>query len=672
MFNTAFLDIPPLASAHGTVRLPGSKSISNRVLLLCALCEGSTTVHDLLDSDDTRVMIDALRKLGCQVSLQGSSAIIEGLGARPRARHAELFMGNAGTAMRPLTAALAVMGGQYELRGIPRMHERPIGDLVDALRQIGCQIDYLGESGFPPLRIGQPTLQLDRPIQIRGNVSSQFLTAVLMALPLVAKHDIVIDVVGELISKPYIEITLKLLARFGIVVQRQGWQQFTIPKGSHYVSPGAIHIEADASSASYFIALGAIATEGKGQNCIRIEGIGENSIQGDIRFIDAARAMGAEVSSGPNWLEITRGANGIGWPLKAIDLDCNAIPDAAMTLGVMALYAQGSSTLRNIGSWRVKETDRIVAMASELRKLGATVIEGADSIVITPPAHLSAWRSASIHTYDDHRVAMCFSLASFNPAHRRIRIEDPKCVAKTYPDYFETLFSVAQAVPDTIPVICVDGPTASGKGTLASRLARALGYHYLDSGALYRVTALAALQAGLSLEAEDESRIAQLAESLPVRFEGEQVFLANQDVTDAIRSEAGGMNASRVSVLPSVRQALVALQHSFRKLPGLVADGRDMGTVIFPDALLKIYLTASAEQRAQRRYKQLISKGISATLDALCADLQARDERDSSRNVAPLKPAQDACLLDNSDLSIEKSLAEVLVWWQARQPFRAI
>ena len=294
-----------------------------------------------------------------------------------------------------------------------------------------------------------------------------------------------IEVVGELISKPYIEITLNLLARFGIQVRRDGWQRFTIPAGSRYQSPGEIHVEADASSASYFIALGAIAPPRPGAQGIRIQGVGAASIQGDIRFIDAAQAMGARVASGPNWLEVSRGA----WPLKAIDLDCNHIPDAAMTLAVMALYADGTTTLRNIASWRVKETDRIAAMARELRKLGATVEEGADFIRVTPPASPAQWAAASIHTYDDHRVAMCFSLAAFNPAGLPVRIEDPKCVAKTFPDYFEALFSLAQAAPGRLPVICVDGPTASGKGTLAGRVARKLGYHFLDSGALYRVTA---------------------------------------------------------------------------------------------------------------------------------------------------------------------------------------
>jgi len=664
MFKTAFLDLPPLQSAQGTVILPGSKSISNRVLLMAALCEGVTDIHDLLDSDDTRVMLNALQTLGCTLERQGTTLRITGLGGVLPQAPAQLFLGNAGTAMRPLSAALAVLGGDFELSGVPRMHERPIGDLVDALVQLGCQIDYLGQPGFPPLHIGRPHLRLDAPIQVRGDVSSQFLTALLMALPLVAQKDIRIEVVGELISRPYIAITLNLLAQFGVQVRQEGWQAFVIPAGSRLRSPGQVYVEADASSASYFVALGAIAPGSEG---ILIQGLGENSIQGDIRFIEAARAMGADVQSGPNHLHVRRGR----WPLQAIELDCNHIPDAAMTLAVMALYAKGTTVLRNIGSWRVKETDRIAAMAAELRKLGAQVQEMPDTISVTAPAQAADWRAASIHTYDDHRIAMCFSLAAFNPAALPVRILDPQCVAKTFPDYFEALMGVASARAQDIPVLCVDGPTASGKGTLASALASALGYHFLDSGALYRISAYAAVQAGLALDAAHEGPIADLARSLDIVFEGERVRLQGQDISEAIRTEQAGMDASAVSALPAVRAALLDLQHSFRRLPGLVADGRDMGTVVFPDAGLKVYLTASAERRAQRRYKQLISKGISATLDTLCADLAARDLRDTTRAVAPLKPAEDAALLDNSELTVEQSVTQVLDWWQSKQPFGA-
>ena len=669
MHKTPFLDIPPLRSAGGLVRLPGSKSISNRVLLLAGLSAGTTVIRDLLASDDTAVMLAALRDLGCQIDVQGSTARITGLGGKLVTKDASLFLGNAGTAMRPLTAALALLAarqqGNFELTGVARMYERPIGDLVDALRGLGCHIDYLGTPGFPPLRLGSAKQRLNtaRAVNVRGDVSSQFLTALLLALPLVSEAGaLTINVDGDLISKPYVDITLKLLARFGIAVQCDGWRRFVIPAGSRYTSPGEIHVEGDASSASYFIALGAI---GATREAIRIEGVGAQSIQGDIRFVDAARAMGADVVEGPNWLEVRRGR----WPLSAIELDCNHIPDAAMTLAVMALYAQGTTRLTNIASWRVKETDRIAAMAAELRKLGATVTEGADYIAVTPPVR---WQSAAIHTYDDHRIAMCFSLAALNPAvgaspAASVRILDPGCVAKTFPGYFETLFSVVDADVRLIPVVTVDGPSASGKGTLAGAVAQQLGYHLLDSGALYRATALAALQAGVA--ADDEAALATLAGSLRLTFLRGGVQLAGQDVTERLRGEDVGALASKVSAFPKVRDALLRQQLSFRRVPGLVADGRDMGTVIFPDADLKIFLTASAAHRAERRHKQLIANGFSANIDSLRADLEARDARDQTRSVAPLKPAQDAVLLDNSDLSVDASTKLVLKAWQQRRPF---
>ena len=669
MFTTEFLDVPALRAVQGRVRLPGSKSISNRVLLLAALSEGATRVRGLLDSDDTRVMLQALAQMGCGVRRADGRAdevLIEGLGGRAPASPTRLFLGNAGTAMRPLTAALALLGGEHELSGVARMHERPIGDLVAALRRLGCRIEELGQPGFPPLRIaeaeGVPPLALDAPVRVRGDVSSQFLTALLLALPLAARErEVTVQVEGELISRPYIHITLALLERFGVAVQRQGWERFVIPEGSRYQSPGEVLVEADASSASYFIAAGALSAPEGGEGLV-IEGLGLDAVQGDIRFVEAARLMGADVQGGSGWLRARRGA----WPLKAVDLDCNHIPDAAMTLAMMALYADGPSTLRNIASWRVKETDRIAAMTAELRKLGAAVEEGADFIRITPPALAGGWRAASICTYDDHRMAMCASLAAFNPAALPVRVQDPKCVAKTFPDYFETLFAAARPAR-AVPVICIDGPTASGKGTLAAALAARLGWHYLDSGALYRATALAARQAGVALD--DEAALARLAAALSLRFEAGRVWLDGRDVSEALRSEQTGMDASALAPLPAVRAALLNLQRGMARLPGLVADGRDMGTVVFADAPLKVFLTASAETRAERRYKQLAAKGISANIARLRDDLQARDARDASRAAAPLKAAQDALALDNSCLSIEQSVQQVLDWWQGRQPF---
>ena len=428
---TEQLHLKAASKASGTIKLPGSKSISNRTLLLAALADGVTEVRDLLKSDDTDRMLEALKKLNVDleaISETSHNVMIFGNKGEFQVKHADLFLGNAGTAFRPLTAALALSGGHYTLRGVSRMHERPIKDLVDALRQVGANIEYLENEGFPPLRISPPSPQPSPAgeganVKIRGDVSSQFLTALLMALPL-TKQEATIEVVGELISKPYIEITLNLMARFGVEVSRDGWQKFTIPANAKYISPKQIFVEGDASSASYFLAAGAIA------GSLFVDGVSKDSIQGDIQFAEEIKKMGANIEYLENRIFVYKPENG---KLKAIDLDCNHIPDAAMTLAILALFADGTTTLRNIASWRVKETDRIAAMAAELRKVGAIVEEGADYIKITPPAKLTP--NAVIDTYDDHRMAMCFSLVSLGGV--PITINDPKCVAKTFPNYFE-------------------------------------------------------------------------------------------------------------------------------------------------------------------------------------------------------------------------------------------
>ena len=636
-----FLDLPQQSAAAGTVRLPGSKSISNRVLLLAALADGETELRDLLASDDTSRMLEALQALGvCVVHTSGDSWRIAGCGGRLAVKQAELFLGNAGTAFRPLTAALALSGGDYILKGVARMHERPIGDLVDGLRQLGADIDYLGNDGYPPLHIKPATIRPDGVVKVRGDVSSQFLTGLLMALPLTGET-VTVEVIGDLISKPYIEITLATMARFGVTVEREGWQRFTVRAGSRYVSPGTIYVEGDASSASYFLALGAI-----GGGPVRVEGVGQDSIQGDVRFAEALAQMGAEITMGPNWMESRAPAAG----LIAVDLDCNHIPDAAMTLATTALFARGTTTLRNIASWRVKETDRIAAMATELRKLGAIVEEGPDFIRVTPVDKLVP---AAIDTYDDHRMAMCFSLAAFGTP---LRINDPKCVAKTFPDYFERFAAVTKAAP----VIAIDGPSASGKGTVAARVAAALGFAYLDSGALYRLTALAAQQAGVAWT--DEAAVADIARRLDVRFAAGEMRLNGVPADDAIRAEAISSGASQVAALPAVREALLFRQRAFNTAPGLVGDGRDMGSVVFPQAPLKIFLSASPEARAERRYKQLIEKGFSANLADLLLELQQRDARDSQRAVAPLRQEADARLLDTTHLTIDEAVKQVLDW----------
>ena len=414
-----YLDLPPLGPVAGTLRLPGSKSISNRVLLLSALAKGKTQVRGLLDADDTRVMLDALQKLGVRIDTRDFDSLVVAGEGRFTPKKLDLFLGNAGTAFRPLTAALAVCGGEYRLMGKPRMHQRPIRDLVEPLRRIGANIEYLGNDGYPPLLVRTGSIKVAGTIPMRGNVSSQYLSALLMALPLAGGGTVEIE--GELISKPYVTITLNMMRKFGNEVTVNGWRSFDV-RGYDYVAPAEIYVEGDASSASYFLAAGAI-----GGGPVRVLGVGRDSMQGDVAFAEVLAAMGANVDVGADWIEVSSSGE-----LHPIDMDLNHIPDAAMTAAVAALFARGPSVIRNIGSWQVKETDRITAMASELRKFGATVVEGPDFLKITPPAKLKA--GVAVDTYDDHRMAMCFSLATLGGV--PVRINDPDCVAKTFPAYF--------------------------------------------------------------------------------------------------------------------------------------------------------------------------------------------------------------------------------------------
>ncbi len=429
------LDLAPRRKVRGAIRLPGSKSMSNRALLLAALAQGRTQLHGLLDSDDTRVMRKALGDLGVvtqELSTGAQDMMVQGIGGSFPIYEAELFLGNAGTATRSLVATLALAASgpaRYGIDGVPRMRERPIGDLVDALRAMGAAIDYRAVQGFPPLEIRAGHLAIDRPIPVRGEVSSQFLTGLLLALPLVTAREgrpAAVEVIGELISKPYVEMTLAMMAQFGVQVEREGWQRFTVPAQS-YCSPCVYVVEGDASSASYFLAAGALAG-----GPVRVEGVGQGALQGDVAFANHLEALGAKVSWENQAITVEAPANG---RLCAFDADFNAIPDAAMTLAVLALHADGPCRLRNIGSWRVKETDRIAAMATELRKLGAGVEEGEDWLAITPPERLQA--GVAIDTYEDHRMAMCFSLVSLGERGVPVTINDPGCVAKTFPDYFQ-------------------------------------------------------------------------------------------------------------------------------------------------------------------------------------------------------------------------------------------
>ena len=420
------LTLKPTPRVEGVVQLPGSKSLSNRLLLLSSLAQGRTEVNNLLESDDTGYMTAALESLGVSLTFadNGKRCLVESNGGPFAVQQADLFLGIAGTAIRPLCAALCVGEGEYTLTGEPRMLERPIAHLVDALSQLGAVISYEGAEGYPPLRIKAAGLRGGR-VSLRGDISSQYLTALLLASPL-AGDELEIQIIGNLVSKPYIDMTIDVMRRFGVTVENEDYQVFRVAGGQVYQSPGTAMVEGDASSASYFLSAAAIRG-----GTVRVNGVGADSVQGDVRHADVLEQMGAVVRRGADYIEISRG------DLRGLELDLNHIPDAAMTVAVTALFAKGKTTIRNIGNWRVKETDRLAAMAAELRKVGADVVEGPDYLVIDPPTEI---QKATIDTYNDHRMAMSFSLASLGDA--EITILDPGCVSKTFPDYFDTFSTI--------------------------------------------------------------------------------------------------------------------------------------------------------------------------------------------------------------------------------------
>lgn len=426
-----YVEIPSIKHANGKVLLPGSKSISTRILLLSALAHGITEIDGLLDSDDIHYMLESLSILGIQYykNQYNGRLIVFGSDGTFPVKQAKLFLGNAGIVFRSLSAALAISNGQYDLFGTPRMHERPIGDLVDALRQVGADIRYIDRDGYPPISIYPSEVRINQEISVRGNVSSQFLTSLLLTLPMTGA-DVILKVDGQLVSKPYVVMTIRTMERFGITVKHDDYYcSFQLSKEQKYISPGVVNIEGDASSASYFLAAGAI-----GGGPVRVEGVGCNSIQGDIQFAEILTSMGAKMTIGDEWIEIKNENK-----LKSIDRDLNHIPDAGMTLAIVALFAEGTTTIRNVGTWRVKETDRLVSMAIELRKLGAIVEEGVDYISITPPDVIRS--NVHIETYGDHRMAMSFALVAVGGI--PVRIMNPECVSKTYPDYFQDLTSIS-------------------------------------------------------------------------------------------------------------------------------------------------------------------------------------------------------------------------------------
>lgn len=685
MNHQNFIDLPQIISAGGEITLPGSKSISNRILLLSALTKQKIIITNLLLSDDTNYMLNALQTLGVKIEKSENSDefIIYGCGGNFTNKNAELFLGNAGTAFRSLTAMLALSDGNYTLKGVERMHQRPILDLLEPLQKLGATISELQNKGFPPLQI--LPFQFDEncnQINVNANISSQYLSALLMAIPSIksqANQKIRLNIVGTLISSPYIAMTLNLLAKFNIAINTNFFHEkanifFEIPLNQQfiYANQKEFFVESDASSASYFLAMGAITKNPEG---VKVIGVGKNSIQGDIKFAEVLQRMGAKVSFGENFIHVQPPQN--SQKLKPLCVDCLEFPDAAMTLAVLAMFCdyeknqnknknQNAFILQNIDSWRVKETDRILAMQQELAKFDfiATWNENSHELAISKKTNSAknSLKATKIDTYDDHRMAMCFSLAAFATP---LRINEPTCVAKTYPNYFADF----QKIVRFAPIIAIDGPSASGKGSVASAVAERLGFAYLDSGALYRITAFVANQQNIDLISENAQQIADLISKLSaenkIRFSTRngEIFLENQNISKIIRSEQIGKMASKIATFPEVRNALLFVFRNFRKNPGLVADGRDMGSVVFADADCKIILTASAEIRAKRRFLQLQQQGFSvsdADYQTIFQDLCQRDKSDKERKIAPLKSSKEAVEINSDNLTLEEVINKVI------------
>ncbi len=647
------LILNPVETCSGEVAIPGSKSISNRVLLIAALSHGVTKIQNLLISEDTQRMLEALKKLGLRIELDQNCdqgyCIVNGCGGVIPKKNAKLFLGNAGTAFRPLTAVLALSSGHYMMSGVDRMHERPIGDLVDSLKQLGAEIKFEGKPGYPPLNIAPGKTNTASEIHINGRVSSQFLTSILIAAPLL-KTKLKVLVNGGLVSSPYVSITIKLMRQFGIEVLNKEENIFEIITTHAYSSPGDFIIEGDASNASYFFAAGML-----GLGPVKAQGINTDSIQGDIDFIRILRRLGGTAESSGTAVTVQ---SKLSKSMSSFDLDLNDIPDVAMTLAVLAMFCDGKCYLRNIGSWRVKETDRIVAMGKELRKIGAVVEEFEEELHLTPPDANNIPDEVVFDTYNDHRMAMSLSLLVFLGL--RVTIRNPKCVEKTFPRYFDEFCQLVAA-----PVITIDGPAGSGKGTVAKGVATRLNFQYLDSGALYRIIAFLAMKS--NVQADNEDKLVLLAQGLDVQFSTQGVKLDGRIIENEIRTEEVSKNASRIATHPKLRQSLLNFQRAFGLNNPLVADGRDMGTTVFPEAKLKVYLTASPDERARRRYKQLIGKGLDASLHNILEELRGRDQRDETRETAPLKPPKDSRILDSTEKTPKQVIDQIVRWFEEGQ-----
>ena len=634
------IEIVPLEKpVRAEITVPGSKSITNRALLLAALADGESTLDGVLWSDDTRYMVDALRRLG--IDVQGNDSrprlVVRGCGGVWPVSSAELFVGNAGTAMRFLVAALCLGHGRFRIDGSARMRQRPVQDLLDALAPLGARCSAHG--GCPPVTIEADGLRGGRT-RVAGDISSQFLSALLIAAPY-AQQDVEIEVVGDLIGEPYVQMTDAMMRAFGVGVSAEpNYRRVRVPHGQHYQSR-PYTVEADAASAHYFLAAAALTG-----GTVRVEGIGSNSIQQEHRgFADLLRQMGAHVDDHDAVTITVRGTGS----LHGLTVDMNRISDTAPTLAVLGAFADSPVRISNVAHIRHQECDRITAVTTELRRLGGRVQELPDGWLIEP----GELHGGAVETYDDHRIAMAFSLIGLKiPG---VVIRNPGCVGKTFPDFFTRLDEL-RACPI---VVAIDGPAGAGKSTVSQRLAAALGYRYIDTGAMYRVIGVLAAERGIDVA--DSAGLAAVCDDTQMEFierDGRVRTLADgRDVTDAIRTPTAAQHASKVSAVPIVRERLVARQRAMGGAGGVVMEGRDIGTVVFPQAPLKVFLDASARERARRRAEELYTSATAADIERMAQDIGERDTRDRGRAHSPLHPAADAVVIDTTDKTIDDVVA---------------
>jgi 3-phosphoshikimate 1-carboxyvinyltransferase len=620
--------ITPSGPVEGTVRLPGSKSITNRALVVAALGSGTSRLLGALRSDDTDAMVDSLIRLGVSVAWEGDDLVVVGSAGTLGGGAAEIDVRGSGTTARFLTAATTIRAGTVTIDGNRRMRQRPIGDLVRTLGELGAAVEVLGSEDRPPLRVHGPALAGGAAV-LDASQSSQFASAVLMVAPY-ADAGVVLELQEPIVSRPYIDQTLAVMEAFGVAAAWDGPTTLVVGNGT-YAGRDFV-IEGDASAAAYPLVAAAICG-----GTVRVGPLPERSVQADLGLVPVLERMGASVTRRGDEIEL----RGNPPALTAVTEDMNAAPDSVVALAVAALFADGETRFTNIANLRIKESDRINDLAAELRKLGGIVEAGVDHLAISG----GGLQPATIDPHDDHRMAMAFALTGLRiPG---VVIDNPECVAKTWPDYFTMLSAIVTPL-----IVAIDGPGGVGKSTVSQAVAARFGLSHLETGGMYRAGALAALQAGLELE--DEEAVAGLIDTLAVDIVDGRVMMNGGDVTDALRTEAVSAASSRVSAVPRVREALVALQRRWvdPNGPGAVVEGRDIGTVVFPDSPAKVYLTAQPEVRAIRRVRDL---GLSEDdIPRIAAELAARDERDSNREVSPLRPADDALVLDTSDMPIEE------------------